>query len=160
MLPVDRTAFNHAIIRLFDIAESKSKYILDESRVHAMNTLNTAFFDTRLSAVLGPYIERGFLLSISMFVSTKLVPFLSAYLVCPPLTLLFLRSPKLDLSKRRHDLLRHSRQSSFREHEGKPSAEQCFAPAATWARRLFWSVPRFASSPAQGIRILESEPLG
>lgn len=71
VLPTNRLAYNKAFSRLFEIAESKSTDILDESRVHAMNTIHTAVLDGKISAAVGPYIERGFLLSISMFWSPK-----------------------------------------------------------------------------------------
>ena len=71
ILPTNRAAFDRGLARLFDIAESTSADILDESRVHAMNTLRTAFLEAKISTALAPYIERGFLVSISMFWSPK-----------------------------------------------------------------------------------------
>lgn len=73
ILPIDKAAFDRAFLRLFDIAESKTDDILDESRVHAMNTLRTAFLDAKTAGAVAPYVERGFLLSISMFWSSKWV---------------------------------------------------------------------------------------
>lgn len=58
-------------MHLFEIAESSSTDVLDESRVHAMNTLRTAFLDAKCSNAVGPYIERGFLIAIKMFWSDK-----------------------------------------------------------------------------------------
>lgn len=71
VLPTNRPAFDAAFTRLFEIAESKTSEILDESRVHAMNTIQTAVLDGKVSHAVAPYIERGFLLSIAMFWSPK-----------------------------------------------------------------------------------------
>ena len=71
VLPTNRAAFDSAFSRLFDIAESKTSDILDESRVHAMNTVQTAVLDGKVSHAVTPFIERGFLLSIAMFWSPK-----------------------------------------------------------------------------------------
>ncbi|KAK4700043.1 thyroid adenoma-associated protein, partial [Phenoliferia sp. Uapishka_3] len=67
ILPTNRKAFEPAFTRLFDIAESKTEDILDESRVHAMNTIQTAVLDGKVSMAVTPFVERGFLLAISMF---------------------------------------------------------------------------------------------
>ncbi|KAL8286525.1 hypothetical protein RQP46_004542 [Phenoliferia psychrophenolica] len=67
LLPANRAAFDSAFTQLFDIAESKSTDILDESRVHAMNTVQTAVLDGKVSHAVTPFIERGFLLAIAMF---------------------------------------------------------------------------------------------
>ncbi|SCV70448.1 BQ2448_1842 [Microbotryum intermedium] len=71
VLSTDRPTFDAAFVRLFEIAESTSSKILDESRVHAMNTLRTAFLDAKLTNGVAPYIERGFLISISLFWSSN-----------------------------------------------------------------------------------------
>ncbi|GAA5888047.1 hypothetical protein JCM5296_005415 [Sporobolomyces johnsonii] len=71
ILPSSRPTFERAFARLFEIAESKSSDILDESRVHAMNTLRTAFLDAKCAGAVLPYVERAFLLSISLFWSTN-----------------------------------------------------------------------------------------
>lgn len=71
VLPTDKASFDRAFVRLLEIAESKSTDILDESRVHAMNTLRTTFLDAKCAGAVGPYIERGFLIAISMFWSPK-----------------------------------------------------------------------------------------
>lgn len=71
VLPTDKASFDRAFVRLFEIAESKSADILDESRVHAMNTIRTTFLDAKCSGAVGPYIERGFLIAISSFWSSK-----------------------------------------------------------------------------------------
>ncbi|SGZ26074.1 BQ5605_C024g09829 [Microbotryum silenes-dioicae] len=71
VLSADRPTFDAAFVRLFDVAESTSSEILDESRVHAMNTLRTAFLDSKLTPGVAPYIERGFLISISLFWSSN-----------------------------------------------------------------------------------------
>ena len=71
VVTANRDEFNSAIVRLFEIAESTSKDILDESRVHAINTLNQAFQDGKLNVVIAPFVERGYLIAISMFWSTK-----------------------------------------------------------------------------------------
>ncbi|KAI5474356.1 DNA polymerase gamma subunit 1 [Pseudohyphozyma bogoriensis] len=67
VLPTDKPTFDAAFVRLFEIAESKTDAITDESRVHAMNTLRTTFLDAKASLAVAPYIERGFLLAISLF---------------------------------------------------------------------------------------------
>ena len=71
MLPIDRPRVNAAFQRLFEIAESKSEDVQDESRVHAMNTLRTAILDAKCASVVAPYVERGFLISIALFWSSK-----------------------------------------------------------------------------------------
>ncbi|GAA5994531.1 hypothetical protein JCM5350_006387 [Sporobolomyces pararoseus] len=71
ILPSSRRTFEHGFSRLFEIAESTSTDIPDESRVHAMNTLRTAFLDAKCAGAIGPFIERAFLLSISLFWSTN-----------------------------------------------------------------------------------------
>ncbi|GAA5960789.1 hypothetical protein JCM3765_000817 [Sporobolomyces pararoseus] len=71
ILPSSRSTFEHGFSRLFEIAESTSTDIPDESRVHAMNTLRTAFLDAKCAGAIGPFIERAFLLSISLFWSTN-----------------------------------------------------------------------------------------
>ncbi|GAA6058973.1 hypothetical protein JCM10212_001683 [Sporobolomyces blumeae] len=71
ILPASRSAFEGGFARLFEIAESTSADIPDESRVHAMNTLRTAFLDAKCGGVVGPFVERAFLLSISLFWSTN-----------------------------------------------------------------------------------------
>lgn len=70
VLQNDSTAFTTSFDRLFEIAES-SNYS-DESRVHTMNTLEAVFLDTKTggSATL-PFLERGFLLCMSTFNSSK-----------------------------------------------------------------------------------------
>ena len=73
ILPSDKTSFTCAFDRLFEISESKSDKISDESRVHAMNTLRTVFSDGKLAKYLVPYVERAFILAISMFWSTRYV---------------------------------------------------------------------------------------
>ena len=70
---VDRKAFAPSFIRLLEIAESKDPEILDESRVHAMNTLRTIFLEAKASIAVAPFIERAYLLSISLFWSDKSV---------------------------------------------------------------------------------------
>lgn len=72
LLAVDSTkssAFQSAMGRLFEIAESNTAEIQDENRVHAMNTLQAIFLDRK--AITAPYFERGFLLCISRFYSSK-----------------------------------------------------------------------------------------
>ncbi|GAA6017403.1 hypothetical protein JCM11491_006645 [Sporobolomyces phaffii] len=71
ILPSSRPTFERGFSRLFEIAESTSPDIPDESRVHAMNTLRTAFLDAKCAGAIGPFIERAFLLSISLFWSTN-----------------------------------------------------------------------------------------
>lgn len=73
IIPTDRPTFDFAFARLLEIAESKTADILDESRVHAMNTIRTVLLDAKASERVAPYIERCFLLSISMFWSSKCV---------------------------------------------------------------------------------------
>ncbi|GAA5895288.1 tRNA methylation protein TRM732 [Sporobolomyces salmoneus] len=71
ILPSSRSTFEAGFTRLFEIAESTSTDISDESRVHAMNTLRTAFLDAKCAGAIGPFVERAFLLSISLFWSTN-----------------------------------------------------------------------------------------
>ncbi|GAA5933380.1 tRNA methylation protein TRM732 [Sporobolomyces koalae] len=71
ILPSSRKTFEDGFSRLFEIAESTSADVPDESRVHAMNTLRTAFLDAKCAGVIGPFVERAFLLSISLFWSTN-----------------------------------------------------------------------------------------
>ncbi|GAA5873994.1 hypothetical protein JCM16303_002654 [Sporobolomyces ruberrimus] len=71
ILPSSRPTFEHGFARLFEIAESTSADVPDESRVHAMNTLRTAFLDAKCAGAIGPFVERAFLLSISLFWSTN-----------------------------------------------------------------------------------------
>lgn len=83
IIPTDPVSFDPAFSRLLEIAESKTTDILDESRVHAMNTLRTILLDAKATALVAPYLERTFLLAISMFWSPKSVslPLLSLHLL-------------------------------------------------------------------------------
>ncbi|GAA5998529.1 tRNA methylation protein TRM732 [Rhodotorula paludigena] len=67
ILPSSRPTFDAALTRLFEIAESTTSDITDESRVHAMNTIRTVFLDAKGGVAAGRYVERGFLVSISLF---------------------------------------------------------------------------------------------
>ncbi|GAA5867264.1 hypothetical protein JCM8547_003140 [Rhodosporidiobolus lusitaniae] len=69
ILPSSRSAFDRAFTRLFEIAESTSSEISDESRTHAMNTIRTVFLDAKGGVAAAQYIERGFLVAISLFFS-------------------------------------------------------------------------------------------
>lgn len=74
ILPYDRPAFASALERLFEIAESDSGDIKDESRVHAMNTIRTIYLDSKGGVAAAQSIERGFMLSLKLFWSPKSVP--------------------------------------------------------------------------------------
>ncbi|GAA6057628.1 hypothetical protein JCM3770_005003 [Rhodotorula araucariae] len=65
--PSSRPTFDAAFTRLFEIAESTSADITDSSRVHAMNTIRTVFLDAKGGVAAAGYVERGFLISISLF---------------------------------------------------------------------------------------------
>ncbi|GAA5902144.1 hypothetical protein JCM8208_002487 [Rhodotorula glutinis] len=67
ILPSSRPTFDSAFSRLFEIAESTTPDITDSSRVHAMNTIRTVFLDAKGGLAAAPYVERGFLVSISLF---------------------------------------------------------------------------------------------
>ncbi|BGP49684.1 hypothetical protein JCM10450v2_005589 [Rhodotorula kratochvilovae] len=67
ILPSSRPTFDAAFTRLFEIAESTSADITDSSRVHAMNTIRTVFLDAKGGVAAAGYVERGFLVSISLF---------------------------------------------------------------------------------------------
>ncbi|GAA5841760.1 hypothetical protein JCM9279_003095 [Rhodotorula babjevae] len=67
ILPSSRPIFDSAFSRLFEIAESTTSDITDSSRVHAMNTIRTVFLDAKGGLAAAPYVERGFLVSISLF---------------------------------------------------------------------------------------------
>ncbi|GAA5941468.1 hypothetical protein JCM10213_006094 [Rhodosporidiobolus nylandii] len=69
ILPSSRSTFDRAFSRLFEIAESTTPDISDESRVHAMNTLRTVFLDAKGGMAAAPFVERGFLVAISLFFS-------------------------------------------------------------------------------------------
>ncbi|CEQ41609.1 SPOSA6832_03343, partial [Sporobolomyces salmonicolor] len=81
ILPSSRPTFERAFARLFEIAESTSPDILDESRVHAMNTLRTAFLDAKCAGAVLPYVERAFLLSISLWICRNVATLLFAALI-------------------------------------------------------------------------------
>ncbi|KPV74232.1 uncharacterized protein RHOBADRAFT_54083 [Rhodotorula graminis WP1] len=67
ILPSSRPTFDAAFSRLFEIAESTTPDITDSSRVHGMNTIRTVFLDAKGGLAAAPYVERGFLVSISLF---------------------------------------------------------------------------------------------
>ncbi|BGP33485.1 hypothetical protein JCM10296v2_005289 [Rhodotorula toruloides] len=67
ILPSSRPTFDAALIRLFEIAESTTSDITDESRTHAMNTVRTIFLDAKGGVAAQQYVERGFHLSIRLF---------------------------------------------------------------------------------------------
>ncbi|GAA5977823.1 hypothetical protein JCM11641_006083 [Rhodosporidiobolus odoratus] len=69
ILPSSRSAFDRAFTRLFEIAESTDPQISDSARVHAMNTIRTVFLDAKGGLAASQYIERGFLVAISLFFS-------------------------------------------------------------------------------------------
>ncbi|GAA5824054.1 hypothetical protein JCM11251_001502 [Rhodosporidiobolus azoricus] len=69
ILPSSRSTFDRALSRLFEIAESTTDDISDSSRVHAINTVRTVFLDAKGGLAASAFIERGFLVSISLFFS-------------------------------------------------------------------------------------------
>lgn len=71
ILPTSRSTFDTALVRLFEIAESTTPDITDESRTHAMNTLRTIFLDAKGGIAAQQYVERAFHLSIRLFWSSK-----------------------------------------------------------------------------------------
>ncbi|KAK4051970.1 hypothetical protein OIO90_004500 [Microbotryomycetes sp. JL221] len=106
MMPVDMTRTSRAIERLFKIAESKSVDVRDRSRVHAMNTLRTAFLDAKCTTLVNPYIERGFLVSIALFWSSNWICRNVAMLTYSALVTRAFSSRRINL-KRDHLALQH-----------------------------------------------------
>ncbi|KAM0786330.1 hypothetical protein ACM66B_001803 [Microbotryomycetes sp. NB124-2] len=106
MMPVDLARAKKAFERLFEIAESKSTDIRDSSRVHAMNTLRTAILDAKCAALVTPYIERGFLVSVALFWSSNWICRNVAMLTYSALVTRAFTSRRINL-KRDHQALQH-----------------------------------------------------
>lgn len=140
ILPSSRPTFDSAFSRLFEIAESTTLDITDSSRVHAMNTIRTVFLDAKGGLAAAPYVERGFLVSISLFWSPKSVR-TASHLLSPPVLTPLPRRAQLDLPQRRPPPLRHPHHARFQRSPHQPRPQPGQPRQAPHDRRLLRAVP-------------------
>ncbi|KAM0754870.1 hypothetical protein T439DRAFT_321926 [Meredithblackwellia eburnea MCA 4105] len=99
VLQTDRSAFDKDLARIFEIAESSTSDILDESRVHAMNTIHTMVLDGKVAFAMAPVIERGFLLAVSRFWSPNWILRNAALMLFASLVTRVFRASKTNLDR-------------------------------------------------------------
>ncbi|GAA6027127.1 hypothetical protein JCM8097_002413 [Rhodosporidiobolus ruineniae] len=113
ILSSSRSAFDRAFTRLFEIAESTTSELSDESRVHAMNTIRTVFLDAKGGVAAGQYIERGFLVSISLFFSPSWILRNVAMMLFASLTQRALNARRINLDRDATSLARRLSMEEF-----------------------------------------------
>ncbi|GAA5899201.1 hypothetical protein JCM6882_009282 [Rhodosporidiobolus microsporus] len=122
ILPSSRSTFDRAFARMFEIAESTTPDISDSSRVHAINTVRTVFLDAKGGLAASGFIERGFLVSISLFFSPNWILRNVAMMLFASLTQRALNPRRINLDR---DPVNLSRRLSMDEFFGRyPALKQ------------------------------------